>query len=162
MKKLRIKFLALVLITSVAFLSCKKVDRFSPSLNSTSNVEKNIENRPIINQSDWKIALFQVNSRNETRQFREYLFEFSEKGILTAKAVGRAETGTWATGGKDNPKNFIIMFASLPLSRLSNSQWIIVNRTANELRLEYISRKGFSEYLVFHRVDILTEYNSLD
>ncbi|MBC7695660.1 MAG: hypothetical protein H7141_09465 [Burkholderiales bacterium] len=162
MKKLRIKFLALLLITSVAFSSCKKEDHFSPSVNSNTGAESKAENRPIINQSDWKITLFQVNDRDETRQFIGYLFVFAEKGILKATAGRVTVNGTWSAGNKDNPKNFIIMFPSQPLSKLSNNQWIIINRNANELKLEHINRKGGHEYLIFQRVQIQTEINSID
>ncbi len=162
MKKLRIKFLALTLITSVAFLSCKKEDHLSPKVNSSTTTDNTAESRPIISQSEWKVALFQVNDRNETKQFSEFLFVFAGKGKLNATTGGRVVTGTWAIGGKDNPKNFIIMFPSFPLSRLSNNQWIILNRTATELKLEHISRRGAKEYLIFQKMETQVEYNPLD
>ena len=162
MKKLSIKFLALLMITSVAFLSCKKEDRFSPSVNSNTNVEERTESRPPINQSEWKLILFQVNDRNETKLFSKYLFVFGEKGRLMATVERKTEIGHWSTGGKLNPRNFIIMFPSFPLSRLSNNQWVIVSQTSTELKLEHISRRGGREYLTFQKLDIQTDYSPID
>ncbi len=149
MRKLRIKFLALLMITSVAFLSCKKEDRFSPKDTTAS---RPIPINPAINSADWRITMFQINGVNETKNYRGYLFEFANKGVLKAIIKDREIIGTWGVGLKDNPSSFRISFPSEPLNKLNNSDWHIMSRTSTDLMLEYNNRKtGEVARLTFQR-----------
>lgn len=149
MKNIQNKFLALIVITSVAFSSCKKDDRYSPS-SVNESVASNRPN-PTYNYPDWSITLFQANKMIETQLFYRYTFKFANDGILKATSNGITEYGYYSTGKKPSPDHFTIRFKSELLSKL-NKEWRIVLRTSSDLQLEYINSLGRVERLNFQRI----------
>jgi len=160
MKNIRNKFLALLLITAVAFSSCKKEDRFSPSANSNTELNKDIStDRPIIGMADWKITSYQVGEEDQTKVFSEYAFKFGKDGVFKAFTTENVMNGTWSMGKAG--EFFTISFPSFPLNKL-NREWQIINRTATELKLENINRKGDMESVTFQRFQRQTDLTQLN
>ena len=155
MKKLTIKFLALFMITTVAFLSCKKVDQFTPV---SENYGRPSPNNPGINSADWRITKFQVNGIIQTKDYSAYLFEFANEGVLKAIIRSKVILGTWGVNLKENPERFQISFLNDHLSILNHSDWQIISRTSTELNLKYTNRKKGEElYLNFQRPVLLID-----
>lgn len=147
MKKIRNKFLALLLITTVAVFSCKKEDPIRPTMPTTSSVTTN---NPTLSRGEWRIALFQDNGADETNQFNKHLFMFNANGTLMVKIDSSMMSGTWSTQHDNDQIKFIINFASSPLSKL-NKVWFIKKETFSDLKLEYVHSDGMIDYLSFKR-----------
>ncbi|MDF2451206.1 MAG: hypothetical protein K0S26_710 [Bacteroidota bacterium] len=152
MKTLRNKFWALLLITSVAFLSCKKEDRLSPyAMSSKKTATENT-----VSRNDWKITTFQVGEMSEVNLFKEYIFKF-KGGEIQALTNNSSETGKWIIGRKG--EMITIHFDSSPLSKL-NREWNILSKTDYDIKLEQVNRKGETVSLSFQRfkrVDLPTQ-----
>lgn len=149
MTTIKNKFWALLLIASVAFLSCKKQDPLSPIKPVTSTTTTN---NPTFTRGQWVVELFQEDSTDETSNFRGYLFTFNSDGtVLAKKDNSNAVTGTWSTVKGSATMKFKISFPSDPLSKL-NEDWDVKNETYTDLKLEHVSGgNGGTDYLTFSR-----------
>lgn len=147
MKTLRNKFWALLLIASVAFLSCKKEDRFAPYAESSYNTKSTADVINPTSRNDWKISLYQVGEKAETNLFSQYRFIIKEDGLIQAFTNNFTENGTWSIINK----SVLIHFTtSRTLSKLNN-EWRITTKTENEIKLQHLTRKGEIMFLNFQR-----------
>ncbi|MES2565838.1 MAG: hypothetical protein V4565_03165 [Bacteroidota bacterium] len=151
MKTLRNKFWALLLIVSVAFLSCKKQDPPSPVMPNFTETEVTSTSNPTFTRGQWKVDLFQESNTDETANYLGYLFMFKEDGNVLATKNNDSIIGTWSSiKGSDHMK-FRISFPSSPLSEL-NDDWDIKNETYTNLKLEHISGgNNETDHLTFGR-----------
>lgn len=148
MKTLRNKFWALLLIVSVAFLSCKKEDRFTPYAESSYKSKSGTEDRTVISRNDWKITVFQIGKKSEVALLREYIFKFGRGEEIRAFTNTTIDYGKWTTGKKGEMVN--IHFDSSPLNKL-NSDWRILNKTAYDIELVRENRLGEKVLVKFQR-----------
>lgn len=140
--KIRIGFLALLLIISVAFLTCKKEDQISPS-NAIINT--------IVIQGEWKIALFNELSIDKTSKFKWYSFKFNSNGTITALNGASSINGAWSSANDGDKKKIIIYFSEVPLNDL-NDHWRVVNQTSATIELEHFPAENDGiNYLTFQR-----------
>ncbi|MBC7695658.1 MAG: hypothetical protein H7141_09455 [Burkholderiales bacterium] len=150
MKNTKNKFLALILIATVAFFCCKKADPIAarPQTNAGSTTPNN---NPTLTRGDWMVGLFQENGVDKTNHFRGYLFKFNSNGAINVSKDSTSVNGNWSTGQDDAQNKFIINFSSVPLSEL-NDDWHIMGETFNDLKLERPSANDSSaDYLTFRR-----------
>jgi hypothetical protein len=151
MRTLKNKFWALLLITSVSFLSCKKQDPLPPITPAANSTTGTSTNNPTFTRGDWKIALFQEGAADETTNFRGYLFTFESNGHVLAKKDNTAIVGDWSTVKESDGMKFIINFPGGQLSEL-NGDWKVKSETYTDLRLEHVSGgDGSVDYLNFER-----------
>lgn len=151
MKNTRNKFLALILIATVAFFSCKKTDPL-PSPNNTYPSTIQSTDNPTFTRGYWRVELFQKNGMDKANLLRGYLFTFNSNGIVNVLKDSSSVSGTWLTG-QDNTalKKFVINFSFAPLNEL-NEEWHIKGETYSDLKLERLNvNGGSSDYLTFRR-----------
>lgn len=140
--KMKGRFLALLLIISVAFSNCKKEDRISPS-NAIINT--------VVVPGDWKIALFNELSTDKTSKFKWYSFKFNTNGTITAINGSSSVNGAWSTVREGKIRKIIIYFSSAPLDDL-NDDWRVVNQTSTTLELEHFPAENDGiNYLTFQK-----------
>jgi hypothetical protein len=142
--KLRVGLLALSLIISAAFLTCKKEDRISPA-------------NPIINTivmpGDWKITLFNESSTDKSGKFKLYTFRFNTNGSISAIINGSTINGAWTYAKDKDQEKIIIYFAGTPLNDL-NDDWRIISQTSTNLELQHAPGENDGiNYLTFSKVN---------
>ena len=148
MRKYRIKFLALLLITSAAFFSCKKGDPIPPRMPITAAAPAT--NNPTFTRGEWRISLFSANDMDQTSRFSAYVFMFNSDGSIKVKKDSSIIEGRWSSMPGTNQR-FMINFPSAPLNEL-NEDWQIKGETYNDLRLEHVrGANGEMDYLTFKR-----------
>lgn len=145
MKTLKNKFWALLLIASVAFLSCKKEDRLSPYANSNNSI---VEDRTVIGRNDWKITVYRIGKTSEVNLFNEYIFKFNKGPEILALTSNSKDYGTWQVGRAG--EKVTIHFDSKPLAHLNNT-YRILNKTAYDIILTGVNRNGDPVSLSFQR-----------
>lgn len=148
MKKLKNKFWALLLITSVAFLSCKKEDRLSPYANSSNKISTSTDVNTV-DRNDWKVTVFRVGKISEVSLLRPYIFKFIKGGEIQALTNTTIDKGTWSGGMKG--ELLTIHFESSPLNKLNSRSWRVLKKTDYDIKLEYLNRKGETVSLSFQR-----------
>ena len=149
MRNIRNKFLALLLITSVAFLSCKKEDPIPPYRPPITNTSMTTNN-PTFNRGQWRITLFQESASDQTNDFSGYMFVFNSNGIIHVTKDSTTINGNWSFEKENDKQEFLIKFSSSPLNELNNN-WKVKGETFNELRLENIVENGEADHLTFRR-----------
>jgi hypothetical protein len=147
MNTLKNKFWALLLITSAAFLSCKKDDQLSPLARTNNNTVTSTDQVPL-GRNDWKIITYNVGDASEVKLFSDYAFRFQKRGIIQALTANSSEDGTWEFGKIS--KIVTITFKSSPLTNL-NGDWTLVNQNDYEIKLSQVNREGRTVTLVFQR-----------
>jgi len=149
MKKNKIKFLALLLITSVAFFSCKKGDPIPPH-RYIRNTSAPATNNPTFSKGDWRISLFSEKGVDETNLFNGYVFMFNDNGTIKVTKDNNTMNGNWYSAPGTGQK-FMINFSADPLNVL-NKTWDIKGETYTDLKLVYInSENGEEDLLTFKR-----------
>ncbi len=153
MKNIRNKFLALILITTVVFFSCKKEDPLSPIRPaSTSTTTTSSTSNPTFTRGLWRIALFEDSGSDKTNQFNGYAFMFNSNGTITITKDSSVINGYWLSDQVNDPGIFLLQFDSSPLSVLNN-RWKIKGESFNDLKLEHLKDvNGNTDNLTFKRV----------
>ena len=146
MKNIRTKFLALLLITSAAFFSCKKGDPIPPHMRTVT--EAPATNNPTLTRGEWRIAMFSKNGTDRTVDFRGYVFMFNSDGILKVTKNNNSSEGAWLAS--PGATGFMIHFASVPFNELNND-WQIKGETYNDLKLVHENVDGGTDILTFSR-----------
>jgi hypothetical protein len=124
MKTLILMFL---LALTVCISACQKNADFPP-LSTIESVE----------QSNWKITLYNDCGEDELHHFVGYSFTFSN-GLVTATMNGSTINGTYSSIIDDGKPKFILNFGSiLPFEEL-NCDWNILEETSTTIRLEDVS-----------------------
>lgn len=140
--KIRVGFLALLLIVSAAFSGCKKEDQISPS-NAIIN--------SIVIPGEWKITLFNELSLDKTNKFKWYSFRFNTNGTITAINGTTKVNGAWSTVKDGEKMKIIIYFSTTPLNDL-NDDWRVVKQTSTTLELEHFPAENDGiNFLTFQR-----------
>ncbi|MDF2447796.1 MAG: hypothetical protein K0R26_300 [Bacteroidota bacterium] len=133
MNTLRNKFWALLLITPVAFLSCKKDDQLSPVINSSTTVN----NQPNTAEYKWKVSSYNIGRVSETNALNQYKFKITDTGIESWKD-NLVEKGTWALAQDSVTINFS---NTANLAKL-NQRWKVVNISPKKITLEHLNKEG--------------------
>lgn len=150
MKNTRNKFLALILIATVAFFSCKKEDPIPVQMPAANITTSSTEN-PTFTKGDWRVALLQEHSVDNTNNLRGYLFRFNSNGTVIALKDSSSVNGKWSSQLGDEQRKFMINFSSEPLNDL-NQDWRIKGETWTSLKLEHTNADdGSTDYLTFQR-----------
>ena len=153
MKNTNNKFLALILIATVALFSCKKVDPLPTRKHTypTTTTSQSTDN-PTLTRGYWMVGSFQKGGVDRTNDFRGYLFIFNGNGKINVSKDSISVDGSWATvQNNDSRKKFVINFSSDPLNAM-NLQWLIKSETFNDLKLEHLNESGGSaDNLTFKR-----------
>lgn len=134
MKTLKNKFLALLLITTVAFFSCKKQDPLVPVKPETTTSTASTNN-PNFTRGQWKVELFQEDGIDGATGFRGYLFTFNSDGTVSVKKDNDVMNGNWSTVKNNNEMKFTLGFSTSPLDDL-NGQWDVKYETDVRIALE--------------------------
>jgi len=142
MRKIVFASLCLALI-----VSCNKDKK------ATKQIDKNIV------EGNWRITNFNDSGENETSDFNNYVFTFSEGGSVSATNGSTTVTGTWntSTSGSDDSNNhahFVLNFAvndDHPFDDL-NDDWEIVSQSKTKIDLKDVSGgNGGTDLLVFEK-----------
>lgn len=152
MKNSKNKFLALVLIATVAFFSCKKADPL-PTRKHTypTTTTSQSTNNPTFTRGYWMVGSFQKGGMDKTNDFRGYLFIFNGNGKINVSKDSSTVEGNWSViQDNDSRKKFNIDFSTQPLNEL-NEVWHIKGETFNDLKLELLNSDGSADYLTFRR-----------
>lgn len=132
MKTLKNKFWALLLITTVAFFSCKKPDPLMPTkpvINTSST------NNPNFTRGQWKVALFKQNETDDADKYRGYLFTFNDNQTVNVLKNNNTVNGNWSTVKNNNEIKFTLGFSTSPLNGL-NGDWMVKYETDVSIGLE--------------------------
>ncbi|MCD6019730.1 MAG: hypothetical protein K0S53_2851 [Bacteroidetes bacterium] len=148
MKTLRNKFWALLLITSVAFLSCKKQDQLVPVKPANTNTSP--ADNPNFTRGEWKVEMLKKNGVDETVNLRGYLFKFNEDRTVSVRKDNNTVTGTWSMIRSNSQKTFMLTFSSDPLNEL-NGDWEVMYETDVNLGLERKMSDDSVDNLTFGR-----------
>ncbi len=142
MKK-SMKLLALVLLLSAGFISCKKDDDSATPSSSAS-----------VTQGKWRVTLYNDSGNDETNHFTGYEFVFSSGGSVTASKSGAATvTGTWSTGTDDSQNKLYLTFTSNNDFIEITDDWHILQQTSAKIQLEDVSGgNGGTDLLTFEKI----------
>ncbi|MBL0049806.1 MAG: hypothetical protein IPP32_17125 [Bacteroidetes bacterium] len=142
MKKIiRLSFLAI--LASITLFSCKKDD------NSNSGATANVTNQ-VIQSGKWAVTFFSEDGVDHTNYFSNYLFEFSNSGVVSATKNTNTVSGTWQTGTDDSQVKFILLFNSISPFEDIEEDWHVLEQSSSQLKLEHISGgNGGTKYLTF-------------
>jgi hypothetical protein len=132
----------ILMLTIFLMTSCEKDD--NPNAGST-----NITN--IINQGNWRIALYNDSGTDELYHFTGYTFTFSS-GTITAVRNTTTVTGTYSTLFDDSKNKLLLNFGStVPFDEL-NDDWHIIEETSTKIRLQDVSGgSGGTDLLTFEK-----------
>jgi len=142
MKKIIFSTLFVALI-----VSCNKDKK------TTKQIEKNII------EGNWRITNFNDSGDNETSDFNNYIFTFSESGSVSATNGSNTISGTWSTNNSssdDSNSNahFVLNFAVAaehPFEDL-NDDWDITSESKSKIELNDVSGgNGGSDFLTFEK-----------
>jgi len=138
-----IKLLAIVLLISSGFISCKKDD--DSATPSTS---------AYFTQGKWRVTLYNDSGNNETHHFSGYEFVFSSGGIVSATKAGATTiTGTWSTGSDDSQNKLYLTFTSNNDFIEITDDWHILQQTSTKIQLEDVSGgNGGIDLLTFEKI----------
>ncbi|MES2565394.1 MAG: hypothetical protein V4565_00925 [Bacteroidota bacterium] len=143
MKTLKNKFWALLLIGSVALLSCKKEDPMSP----TASFNTATPQTPAATMNDWKITNYKVGEVVRTNIFADYMFKLNDDGTAEAYSDNGKEKGVWLI----NEKKANIQFTMDPLIQLTRDNWDVLMMSNSDIKLESKNTKDEVVSLTFHR-----------
>ncbi len=148
MKNIKNKFLALMLITSFAFFSCKKED-LRPIMPATTSSA--VDDNPTFTNGEWIVSSFNENGTEEMKEFNGYVFVFNTDGKIQAKNATGEMTGTWSQKQSADQKAVVINFPSAPLNML-NKEWNIKSVTFSTFKLESNGdASDMTDYLIFSK-----------
>lgn len=142
MKKLVFAVLCLAIT-----VSCNKDKK------ATKQIDKNII------EGNWRVTNFNDSGDNETSDFNNYIFTFSESGNVSATNGSNTVSGTWSTNtssSDDSNSNahFVLNFAvsdEHPFEDL-NDDWDIVSQSKTKIDLKDVSGgNGGTDLLVFEK-----------
>lgn len=150
----KIIFAMLIVFTIMLNCSCSSDDDGnSLNNNSISTVVKTM------NSGTWKITKYIDSEINETAEFLNYNFTFTENNILMANKGADEIMGSWlvvsnSANGDDSSSNlgFIISFSGPDNFLKLTDDWEIKSSTPNKLELIDVSGgNGGTDYLTFEK-----------
>lgn len=107
----------------------------------------------IVIQGNWKVALYSDNGSDHTNHFTGYSFTFKNDGTVSAINSPNSITGTWSAGTDDSQAKMVLNFGSTDPFKDINSDWHILEKSANIIRLEDVSGgNGETELLTFEKI----------
>ncbi len=140
MKNLKI-LAGLLIFGSTLMISCSKEDNQGPGTNVLN----------IVNQGNWRFALYNDSGVDETNHYTGYTFTFSN-GTVTAVKNASTVTGTYSTIFDDSKNKLVLNFGvTVPFDEL-NDDWHILEETATRVRLQDVSGgSGQTDLLTFEK-----------
>lgn len=134
-----ITFVFTLLVFSIGFISCKKDDSSSSTVNNQQ-----------LNQGRWKVVYF-YDRKDETYKFSGYTFEFLSSGVLKAYLPGGSVVaGTWQTASGGSKLLFNIS-GTEALDEMVDD-WRVQLQSNDQLKLNNISGgDGHEEQLHFEK-----------
>jgi hypothetical protein len=138
-----IKLLAIVLLISSGFISCKKDD--DSATPSTS---------AYFTQGKWRVTFYNDSGNNETHHFNDYVFTFNSGGTVTATQSGGATvTGTWSSGFDDNQNKLYLTFTTNNNFIEISDDWLIIQQSSAKIQLQDVSGgNGGTDLLTFEKI----------
>ena len=126
----------------VAIVGTSCSDDNDDSSNSNLTVS-NVVNT--VNDSTWRVTLFEEDGNDQTSNFTGYNFTFGANNVLTASNGTATNTGMWSVTNSgsddDSPSDidFNIVFSSPVNFEEISEDWDILERTNTRLRLRHVS-----------------------
>ena len=85
---------------------------------------------------NWKVSLYVDNNKDETGNYSNYTFEFSQNGDFIAKTANNEFGGTWSEIMDDNKLKLVISIAGNDDLLELSDDWVIISMNETEIRLE--------------------------
>ena len=112
-----------------------------------------------MNSGTWKITKYIDSENNETADFSDYNFTFTENNILMANKGADEIMGSWLvatnssnSGSSSSDLDFIISFSGPEKFMELTDDWEIKSSTSNKLELIDVSGgNGGTDYLTFEK-----------
>lgn len=140
-----IKFLGVMLVAGVFFVSCSKKKQID-------EIEKNVQD------GSWKVTSYIDSGVDHTNDFNGYSFTFSDNGDVIAVNGGTTVSGTWSiTSSNSNDDSnddmdFNLSFASPADFEELTDDWDIQSHTSTKIQLIDVSGgNGGTDYLTFEK-----------
>ncbi len=116
------------------FLGALALILASACTNSTDDNLPSNDVTNIVSNGNWVVSYFWDKTKDETHKFNGYTFVFDDNGVFRALRQGATTTGTWSVNSSQT--KFILFLSNTDPLQEINDDWIIVERTANLIRLK--------------------------
>jgi len=120
-----------ICVIALSFTSCSHNNSVLPTTANPTNTT----GQPV--GGSWKVILFTDRGADETDDFSNYTFTFSDNGVFTATRSNLTVTGTWSRMTDDGMQKLVISISSGTDPHLAelNEDWVISLMTASNINL---------------------------
>ncbi len=147
-------FAALIIATVFLAFSCSSDDDGNSTNNNSISEVVNA-----MNLGTWRVTKYIDSGNDETTDFSDYNFTFTQNNILMASKGSEEIMGSWLVSSDnsndDSPSNdldFIISFSGPAKFMELSDDWDIQSRTSTKLELIDVSGgNGGTDYLTFEK-----------
>jgi hypothetical protein len=124
-------------------------------------VTQRVAFRDVATNGQWEITYFFDTNHEVTDNFEGYIFEFGDKGVLTAATGSLNHTGSWSVtdDGRNDDSNdyddidFNISFTPPPDFEELTEDWEIISISDNKIELKHVSGGGGgTDLLTFEKI----------